>query len=361
MTSASRSSSPWWLHATAIPDFRSEQGALARQNELTKPPGSLGMLEEVAIKFAAWQGQVKPQIQLPQCVVFAADHGVAAQGVSAFPQAVTVEMLKNFIAGGAAISVLARFHQMGLTVVNCGTAIPCEYLQGVIHRPVAAGTEDFSLQAAMTNEQAQQALDIGAEIIDQLEVGSDLFIAGEMGIGNTSAATCLAAMILDLPATALVGPGTGVTGENLHHKQQVLAASMRRAKEFVESPLQALEQVGGFELGAIAGAYIRAAQRGIPILVDGFIASTAALLAVQLNEGARDWMLFGHQSAEPGHARVLEALDAEPLLQLNMRLGEGSGAATALTIVKQALALHNEMATFAEASVSGQHLVSEAE
>ncbi|WP_430460000.1 nicotinate-nucleotide--dimethylbenzimidazole phosphoribosyltransferase [Thalassolituus sp. LLYu03] len=347
------SSSAWWTSATAPRFTQAQNDATERQNQLTKPPGALGELENVAIRFAGFQGKVKPELNHPQCVVFAGDHGVVAQGVSAFPQAVTVEMLKNFVAGGAAISVLSAFHGMGLSVVNCGTAIPCDTLAGVIQRPVMAGTQDFSQQAAMSHEQALSALRIGAEQIERLHAdGCDLFVAGEMGIGNTSAATCMSALLLTQNAEGLTGPGTGVQGEALSHKQQVLAASVERARAFIKEPLDVLEQVGGLEIAAMAGAYLRAAQLGIPVLVDGFISSAAALLAVRLNAGAREWMLFGHSSAEPGHQALLTALDARPLVQLGMRLGEGSGAAVAVGLVKQALALHNGMATFAEAAVS---------
>lgn len=342
----------WWQQPAAAVSESFRQQALERQNQLTKPPGALGQLEQVAVQLAALQQRVKPAIQNPQLVVFAGDHGVVAQGVSAFPQAVTVAMLSNFVAGGAAVAVLANLHAIGLSVVNCGTATPCDALAGVIHCPVMPGTRDFSQQAAMSQEQAQQALRIGAEQVERLHADScDLLMAGEMGIGNTSAASCLAALLLQQDVVALTGPGTGVQGDALSHKQQVLAASVARAQPLVRSPIQALEQVGGLELAAMCGAYIRAAQLGIPVLVDGFIATASALLAVQLNPAVRDWMLFGHRSAEPGHTALLQALQAEPLIQLGMRLGEGSGAAVAYGVVQQALALHNGMATFAEAGI----------
>ena len=343
----------WWQQPAAPLSSAARQQAAERQSQLTKPPGSLGELEQLALSFAAFQDRVKPELQHPCCVVFAGDHGVVAQGVSAFPQAVTVEMLKNFVSGGAAIAVLARQHDMPLAVVNCGTAVPCDELSGVIQRPVMAGTEDFSVQAAMNHDQAQQALRIGAEQLERLQAeGCDLFIAGEMGIGNTSAASCLSALLLGQEVNALTGPGTGVQGAALTHKQQVLARSVARARPLLQSPLDALQQVGGLEVAAITGACLRAAQLGIPVLVDGFITTAAALLAVRLNAGVRDWLLFGHTSAEPGHQALLNVLAARPLLQLGMRLGEGSGAALALGIVRQALALHNGMATFAEAAVS---------
>ncbi len=343
----------WWQAPTAEISESIRQQALERQLQLTKPPGSLGELEQIAVAFAAWQGQVKAEIRHPACVVFAGDHGVVAQGVSAFPQAVTVEMLKNFVAGGAAISVLARHHDMQLAVVNCGTATHCDDLEGVIQRAVMPGTRDFSQQAAMNESEMLAALRVGAEQLERLHSeGCDLFIAGEMGIGNTSAASCLSALLLAQDVNALTGPGTGMAGQALSHKQQVLAASVERARPLVTTPLAALQQVGGLEVAAMTGAYLRAAQLGIPVLVDGFIATSAALLAVRLNPAVRDWMLFGHQSAEPGHRALLVVLNARPLVQLGMRLGEGSGAGVALAIIREALALHNGMATFAEAAIS---------
>jgi nicotinate-nucleotide--dimethylbenzimidazole phosphoribosyltransferase len=346
----------WWQSPTQTPNDQARQQASERQNQLTKPPGSLGMLEQVAIQMAALQGQTLPTLERVQCVLFAGDHGVAAQGVSAFPQAVTVEMLKNFASGGAAMSVLARQQQLPLTLVNCGTASDCESLAGIVHRPVMAGTADFSQQAAMTEIQARQALQLGAEQAERLaSEQAQLLIAGEMGIANTSAATVLSACLLQQPVAELVGPGTGLDDGRLAHKQQVLEQALQRTltEQPTPTPLQALAQLGGLEIAAMAGAYVRAAQLGIPALVDGFIATSAALLAVQLNPAVRDWLLFSHGSAEPGHCQLLAALQAEPLLQLGMRLGEGSGAATALPLLRLALALHREMATFAEAEVSG--------
>lgn len=344
----------WWQEAAADINEQVLNQAWDHQNQLTKPPGALGKLESLATRFAAFQGRVHPQICHPQCIVFAADHGVVRQGVSAFPQSVTVEMLKNFVAGGAAISVLSRLNQFELSVVNCGTATPCNELAGVIHKPVAAGTEDFSQQAAMSPVEAEQALRVGAEQLDRLHRnGCDLFMAGEMGIGNTSAASCISALLLQQDVVQLVGPGTGVQGLALDHKADVLDRSVKRASEHYGQPMDALIQVGGFEIGAIAGGYIRAAQLGIPVLVDGFIATSAALLAVRLNPSVRGWMLFSHGSAEPGHRTLLAALNAEPLLDLGMRLGEGSGAGVAVALLRQALALHNDMATFEQASVSG--------
>lgn len=344
----------WWQQPAADKHDDIREQALLHQNQLTKPPGALGKLEKLAMDMAAMQGQVKPEIHNAHCVVFAGDHGVVAQGVSAFPQAVTVEMLKNFVAGGAAISVLANNNQFELSVVNCGTASDCLDLAGVIHQPIAAGTADFSQYAAMTEPQALQSLQLGSDQVDRVhQAGCDLLFAGDMGIGNTSAASAMAAVLLKLDVAGLTGPGTGVHGEALDHKTDVLISSVQRALPYIHKPVDALIQLGGFELGAIAGAYIRAAQLGIPVLVDGFITTSAALLAVQLNPSVRDWMIFSHGSAEPGHLQLLAALSAEPILDLGMRLGEGSGAGVAISVLRQALALHGQMATFAQAGVSG--------
>ncbi|MEN9464007.1 MAG: hypothetical protein RL217_188 [Pseudomonadota bacterium] len=345
----------WWQKAAHSPNESVRAEALARQNQLTKPQGSLGRLEEVAVQLAALQGQVRPQLRQPYMVVFAGDHGVVQQGVSVFPQSVTIAMLANFVQGGAAVSVLCQQHGIRLRVVNCGTATPCPDFPSVVQMSVMAGTMDFSVQAAMTEAQALQALAIGQAQVDELvQAGCDVFLGGEMGIGNTSSASCLSALLLKQAVASLVGPGTGVQGKALSHKVQVLTRALERARPLVHTPLQALVQVGGLEIAALAGAYVRAAQCGIPVLVDGFISSSAALLAVQLNPSVRPWLLFAHQSAEPGHKALLAALDAKPLLHLEMCLGEGSGAATAWVLLQAALAVHNRMATFAEAGVANK-------
>lgn len=344
----------WWSSPCALLQTAIAEQAEQRQAELTKPLGALGRLEHVAIQFAAWQGQVQPVIKQPEAVLFAGDHGVVAQGVSAFPQAVTVEMLKNFVHGGAAMSVLTQHHGMPLTIVNCGTAIPCEQVTGVLHRPIGLGTADFSQQPAMTTEHARQALALGAEQAERAhQQGCDLLIVGEMGIGNTSCASALAAVLLQQPVAHLVGAGTGLAGAALAHKCEVLTCSVARASIGQHhDALSIAEQLGGFEVLAMTGAYLRAAQLGLPSLVDGFIASAALLLAQRFNAQVTDWVVYGHHSAEPGHQAVLSALDAQPLVSLGMRLGEGSGAAIAYPLMQQALLLHRSMATFAEAAVS---------
>lgn len=347
--------SNWWLNATAPLSAASQQQAQAHQDQLTKPQGSLGRLETVAIELAAMQHQVKPQIQQAHMLVFAGDHGVVAQGVSAFPQSVTIAMLSNFVKGGAAVATLCKQQGIELSVINCGTASPCVHLANIIHQPIMPGTHDFSQQAAMSAEQTLQALALGQQQIERVQAqGADFLMLGEMGIGNTSSASCLSALLLNHEVNALTGAGTGVLGAALTHKQKILSASVQRAQPLVKTPLDALEQVGGLEIAAMTGAYIRAAQLGIPCLVDGFITTAAALLAVRLNPSVRDWLLFSHHSAEQGHGTLLAALDAQPLLHLDMRLGEGSGAAVAYGTVQQALTIHNHMATFAQAAVENK-------
>ena len=345
----------WWLDATAPLSDSARDNAQAYQDQLTKPQGSLGRLESIAIELAAMQNTSKPQIKQPHMLVFAGDHGVVTQGVSAFPQSVTIAMLANFVNGGAAVATLCKQQGIQLSVINCGTAANCEHLTQITHKPIMAGTHDFSQQAAMSNEQALAALSLGKEQAEQAhQQGCDFLMLGEMGIGNTSAASCLSALLLEQDVSDLTGPGTGVEGAALTRKKEILSASVARAKPLVKNPLDALAQVGGLEIAAIAAAYIRASQLGIPCFVDGFITTAAAFLAVKLNPGVRQWLLFAHHSAECGHSALLSALDAQPLLQLGMRLGEGSGAAVAYATVQQALTIHNNMATFAQAAVENK-------
>lgn len=336
--------------------------ALSRQGQLTKPPGALGQLESVAVLLAAMQGSEQPQIERVQVCIFAADHGIADEGVSAFPQAVTGEMIKNFACGGAAISVLARMLDAKLEVVNLGTVNDPGEWPGVVREVISPMTSNFALAAAMTKTQLSAALQSGADSVMRAKLASaQLFIGGEMGIANTTAATALACALLQESPILLAGPGTGLDSGGVAHKAGVIARALALhgldclpSGEGVdaEGALEILRCVGGFEIAALVGAYITAAQQGIPVLVDGFIASVAALIAMRINPDARDWMLFAHTSAEPGHRRVLAALDAVTLLQLGLRLGEGSGAAVAVPLLRLACALHNGMATFAEAAVS---------
>ena len=325
--------------------------ARARQLQLTKPPGSLGRLEELGVTLAAMQGQQHPQLDKVWISVFAADHGVVAEGVSAFPQVVTAEMVRNFARGGAAISVLAREWNARLEVVNVGTVQPLEDLPGVLDARIGPGTANFVHEPAMSLEQLHDALEAGREAAERAAIGgAQLFIGGEMGIGNTTSAAAIACSLLGLPAAQLAGPGTGLDADGVAHKSLVIERAL--AKQRSDQPLIALQRLGGFEIAALTGVYLRCAQLNLPALVDGFITTAAALAAVRFRPELADWLFYSHCSAEPGHRRLLQALEARPLLDLGMRLGEGSGAAVAMPLLRAAAALHARMATFAEAGVS---------
>ncbi|WP_111655520.1 nicotinate-nucleotide--dimethylbenzimidazole phosphoribosyltransferase [Isoalcanivorax indicus] len=336
------------------PDATFAEHARARQARLTKPAGSLGRLEQLAITLAAQQGREQPSVERVHIALFAGDHGVCEEGVSAFPQAVTAQMIANFAGGGAAISVLAR--QLGATfeIIDTGTL-------GALHPAaqdvrVGPGTANLARTDAMTPAQRDQALAAGDAVAARAaEAGAELFIGGEMGIGNTTSASALACALLDAPATRLVGPGTGLDTHGVAHKTRVIERALQRHANThgaqARQPLVALASLGGFEIAALAGALLGCAARRLPVLVDGFIVSVAALAAVRHDPALRDWLHFAHRSGEPGHTHVLTALHAEPLLDLGMRLGEGSGAAVAVPLMRAACALHNEMASFDQAGV----------
>ncbi|MBY8933799.1 nicotinate-nucleotide--dimethylbenzimidazole phosphoribosyltransferase [Pseudomonas fluorescens] len=343
----------WWLNPCKPVDLYVVEQATARQQQLTKPAGSLGRLESVAVQLAGLQGQVKPTLSQVWIAIFAGDHGVVAEGVSAFPQEVTGQMLLNFVSGGAAISVLARQLGAQLEVVDLGTVNPALNLPGVRHLNIGAGTANFAQGAAMTQAQGELALQAGRDsLLRAKAAGAQLFIGGEMGIGNTTAASALACALLDCPVAHLTGPGTGLNAEGVSHKAQVIERALALHAGQRGDALQTLFNLGGFEIAALVGAYLAAAQEGVAVLVDGFICTVAALVAVRLSPACREWLLFGHRGAEPGHRHVLETLQAEPLLELGLRLGEGSGAALAVPLLRLACDLHGQMATFAEAAVA---------
>ncbi|MGB3394032.1 MAG: nicotinate-nucleotide--dimethylbenzimidazole phosphoribosyltransferase [Stenotrophomonas sp.] len=346
----------WFTRACPAPSSAHRQQAIARQRQLTKPEGALGRLETLAIELAALQGRGRPGAAQVPVLVFAGDHGITAHGVSAYPAEVTVQMLRNFAAGGAAIAVLARELGLPLHVWDVGS-LAAAPVPGVVCDKPRCGTDDFSAGPAMTAADldavfvaAQRA--VAAACAD----GGDLLLLGEMGIGNTTAASALAAVLGPLPLAELVGAGTGLDAPRIAHKQALIAQALALHGDAVNAAAipgrEALRRVGGLEIAALAAAMITAAQRGVPVLVDGFIVTAAALAAVRINPSLRPWLLFSHRSAERGHACVLDCLQAEPLLQLDLRLGEGSGAALALPLLRLACALHNDMATFAEAAVA---------
>lgn len=341
-----------WLEDAPGPiDLRAAEAARARQETLTKPPGSLGDLETLAIRFAGWQRRECPGVERVHITVFAGDHGIAAEGVSAFPQAVTAEMLRNFARGGAAISVLARSLGASFEVVNLGTAIA---LTGGPHDTwLGPGTASFAQDAAMSETQLVAALEAGRQSVERaVAAESQLYIGGEIGIANTTAAAALACALIPAEPEAVAGPGTGLDAAGVTRKAVVIRRSLELHAGALRSVTEILRRLGGFEIAALAGAYVRCAQLGLPALIDGFIATAAALAARRLRPGADAWWLFSHRSREPGHALLLAALEARPLLDLGMRLGEGSGAAVAVPVLRLACELHRGMATFAEAGVS---------
>ena len=346
---------PWFLAAVQQPDLDAKQQAEQRQLQLTKPTGALGQLEQLARQLASLQGTLHPQIQQPWITIFAGDHGVVAENISAYPQAVTRQMLQNFASGGAAISVIAKHHHAQLQVIDCGTVGDTYDYVGVERHCIRAGTANFAQQAAMTEQECLAALQLGKDSVDRAKAqAADVFIAGEMGIGNTCSASALACLLLHEGAAQMTGVGTGINDQQLQHKISVIDQAVKRHQAAVaDDALKILAAVGGLEIAAMTGAYIRCAQLGLPVVVDGFISSVAALCAVRMQSHSQAWMLFGHQSAEYGHQRVLKALGAQPILNMNLRLGEGSGAGAALSMLQLACVLHNQMATFAEAAVTG--------
>jgi len=327
------------------------EAARVRQGELTKPAGALGRLEALAIDLAGLQHADRPQAATVPVVIFAGDHGIVAQGVSAYPQAVTIAMMANFAAGGAAISVLARELGSSLEVVDAGTLAEAP-LSGVVTDKPRRGSRDFSTEAALEAAEVAFAFGCGERAVTRATAcAPDLLVLGDMGIGNTTSAAAIASALLGTSAEATTGHGTGLDAAGRARKARLIDAALARHELRGASPERILCAVGGLEIAAIGGAMIAAARRRVPVLVDGFIVSVAALVASRLNPSCRPYLIFSHRSAEVGHRLVLEGLDARPLLDLDLRLGEGSGAALALPILRLACALHNQMATFAEAAV----------
>jgi nicotinate-nucleotide--dimethylbenzimidazole phosphoribosyltransferase len=315
------------------PDGNALQGAAERNGQLTKPPGALGRLEDLAIWYASWRGDARPQISAPQVIVFAGNHGVIAQGVSAFPPEVTVQMVMNFEHGGAAINQLAK---------AAGATMNVHALD--LDRPTA----DFTAGPAMSEEELLEALRVGWTAVDH---NADLLVVGEMGIGNTTPAAAIACALFGGDAADWTGRGTGVDDAGLANKTRVVAEGIALHGGSGDG-LEILRRLGGREIAAMAGAIAAARALRIPVILDGFICSAAAACLANMSEGALDHTVAGHQSAEGAHAAVLAKLGKEPLLSLGLRLGEGSGGALAINILKSAVACHSGMATFAEAGVS---------
>lgn len=345
---------PEWASRPSAPlDRQAGREATTRQGRLTKPPGSLGRLESLVVWLAERQGRACPVVDAPSITVFAGDHGVAARGVSAFPASVTGQMVANFAAGGAAICVLARGLKARFEIVDVGTQLD-SHPEGVVVDRVARGSADMLGGAALDQEQLYHALCAGRRAVERArEHGTDLLVLGEMGIGNTTAAAAVAAALLGRKGRELAGPGTGLDPNGVARKAEVVDRAIHLHDLGPHrDPLHVMSCVGGHELAALTGAYLSAAELGIPVIVDGFICSASALVAVRTRPDCSEWLLCAHASAEPGHTTVLEALGQTPLLRLGMRLGEGSGAALAVPLLRAACSLHRSMATFEEAGVA---------
>ncbi len=347
------------MSAIAAIDKNYLENARARQNQLTKPPGSLGRLEDLGVRLAAIQRKLKPSLGPAAVVIAAADHGVAAEGVSAYPAEVTPQMVLNFLSGGAAINQIARVAEAEVYVLDVGVNGPSfpEH-ERLIAARIRRGTGNIAREPAMSPAEAEAALRAGMNAARRaISEGATLLAAGDMGIGNTTAAAALTAALLGLPGADVTGRGTGVDEAVYARKVAVVERALARAAGELgdlekADPLDVAAQLGGLEIVAAAGVFIAGAEAGLPLVSDGFPVTAGALLATRLEPNLKDYLFAGHRSLEPGHARQLEALDLSPILDMGLRLGEGSGAVLAFPILRAAAAVLGGMATFAEAGVS---------
>lgn len=340
------------MHIPVIPQLNHEAARRAefRQSVLTKPAGALGRLEMLSVRLTAMTGQLDWLPNRRAVIVCAGDHGIAIQGVSAYPQEVTRQMVFNFLRGGAAINVLARQMNARVTVVDAGVIGDFEPHPDLISGKVAFGTADFTLRPAMTAEQAEQVLALGIRAAHrEIARGVDLIAVGEMGIGNTTSASAIIAAITGKSPAAVTGRGTGVDDARLAHKVRLIERALERHAPAKEDTLR---KIGGFEIGAMAGVMIGAASARIPVVIDGLISSAAALIAAQFAPDVKYYLIAGHRGTEPGHKIALDWLGLEPLLDLDLRLGEGTGAVLAIPIIEAAMRTLQTMATFSEAGVS---------
>lgn len=320
-------------------------------DQKTMPLGALGQLEALALQIGLIQNSLTPVLTKPSIIVFAGDHGIAAAGVSAYPQTVTAQMVANFAAGGAAINVFARQHHLDLLIVDAGVNADLSAIPGVIHAGIGKGTANFLEQPAMTPEQCETALGRGAELaLQRYDRGCNCIGFGEMGIGNTSSAALIMHCLTRLPLEHCIGRGAGLNDAQLHHKIKVLERALARHPGLTGAT-EVLNTFGGFEIAMMTGAYLKAAELRMLIVVDGFIACSALLAAANLHPAVLDYCVFSHMSGEQGHRALLEFMNAEPLLNLNMRLGEGTGIALAYPLLQSATAFLNEMASFEQAGV----------
>jgi len=329
--------------------------ARARQDSLTKPHGALGRLEALSIQVAGITGRPQPCVRNKAVIVVAGDHGVVAEGVSAYPSAVTPQMVDNFLRGGAAINVLARHVGARVVVVDAGVAADMPARPGLLVKKVAHGTANMRRGPAMTSEQAVQSIIAGIEALEaELAQGLDIVATGDMGIGNTTPSSAIVAAVTGRPVAQVTGRGTGVDEAGLANKITVIDEALRLNRPRPDDGLDLLAKVGGFEIGGIAGVILGAAAHRIPIVVDGFISTAGALIAAQLAPQVRDYLISGHRSVEAGHRAALEYLGLVPLVDLDLRLGEGTGAVLGISLVEAACKILAEMATFDEAGVAGR-------
>jgi nicotinate-nucleotide--dimethylbenzimidazole phosphoribosyltransferase len=336
-------------------DLRWMDRARQHQLELTKPPGSLGRLEEVANRCAAIRQSLAPTADRARIVLFAADHGVCAEGVSAYPQEVTGQMVLNFLRGGAAINAFARSGGIELKVVDIGVASSLPSSDDLVERRVAPGTRNFCEEPAMTEEDLMVALNTGIELaIESAAVGCDLLGFGEMGIGNTTSASAITAALASQAAEAVVGCGAGADEACMARKRSAVERALALHADHLQVPLGILRCVGGLEIAAMCGFCLGAAARRLPVVTDGFIATAAAALAVRLSPASSGYIFASHRSVEPGHVLLLALIDQEPLLDLGMGLGEGTGAALSIKLIQAAVAAFTGMATFSDAGVSNK-------
>ena len=336
------------------PDWAAHDKAQARLDSLTKPLGSLGRLEELAAHYVAMTGKTSPPPLNPTVFTLVADHGITAEGISAYPQTVTAQMVKNFLQGIAGVNVLARHTDTAVCVVDMGVADDLGVLPGLITHKIAKGTKNFAQEPAMTEEQAWRCIQIGMDLVkDACTRGTNLVGVGEMGIGNTTASAAIVSVLTGQSVEKVTGRGTGVNDRQFRHKISVIEQALLLHRPSSLDAMDVLVKVGGFEIGGIVGIILGAAACRVPVVLDGFITGAGALLAVALKPECRDYLIASHLSQEPGHRTVLDYLQLEPLLDLRLRLGEGTGACLAITLVQAAIKIYTEMATFDETGVDG--------
>ncbi len=336
-------------------NIQAAEAARQRQMELTKPAGSLGRLEKLSADLAGMTGQARPKLQRKAVIVMAADHGVALEGVSAYPAEVTRQMVLNFLNGGAAINVLTRQANARVVVVDIGVASEFEAAEGLVRRKVMPGTRNMAAGPAMTRAEAEQAVQTGMGVVsEEIERGLDLVATGDMGIGNTSPSSAIVSVITGLTVQQVTGRGTGVDDEGLARKTAIIEQAIRTNRPDPADAMDVLSKVGGLEIAGLAGVILGAAARRVPVVIDGFISGAAALIAAGLEPQVKNYMIAAHQSVEIGHRAVLSHLGLQPLLDFEMRLGEGTGSALAFHILEAACRILDEMATFSEAGVSGR-------